>query len=656
MNRHPITIRNISIHDPLWSKRIDIARNISINYMWNALNDKIPGVPPSCSIRNMKIAAGLEVGEYKGRPFQDSDLYKWIEAASYSLMTEDDSSLRSKIDEAVSLIEQVQRSDGYINTYIMLTGTPRWSNLASLHELYCGGHLMEAAVAYQDATGSKRLVNVACKFADLVDSIFGPEPEKKHGYPGHQEIEIGLYKLYKTTGVKRYLYLAKYFLDERGKKPFYFDLEQEERIRRGEPPLNYFQDHGPMRFSYQQAHLPVREQKIATGHAVREVYMCTALADIGNECDDSLLESAKRLYDNIINTQMYVIGAIGSMVDGEALTIPYDIPNDRMYTETCASVGLMMASQRLLNSQGSGRYADVIERALYNTILASVSEDGTKYFYTNPMEMWPERSRKRNDMKDIFPERQGWYVCACCPPNILRTLMSLGQYIYSADDNGIYVNLYIGSTVSLTMNASDTGKGQKVILEQESSYTQNGKVQFSVHCSKPMNFTLGLHIPYWCQRFSVKVNNESVQAEEKVRDGFLYLKRTFSDGDSIQILFEKEPVYIYSDDRVPYNAGKVAVQDGPFIYCTEQIDNGNELWNLRVDTSSDPVEIKINSLPKDLKAIEAAGVREEERNSDGNLYGLNKPNHKKVKIYFTPYFYWGNRRPGEEMNIWHLFQ
>lgn len=656
MNRHPITIRDINIHDTLWSKRIDIARNKSINYMWNALNDKIPGVPPSYSIRNMKIAAGLEVGEYKGRPFQDSDLYKWIEAASYSLMTKEDQLLRSKVDEAVSLIEQVQMNDGYINTYIMLTGTPRWSNLASLHELYCGGHLMEAAVVNKEATGSERLINVARKFADLVDSIFGPEPNKKHGYPGHQEIEIGLYKLYKMTGVKRYLYLAKYFLDERGKKPFYFDIEQAERIRRGEAPLFYFQDHGPMRYSYQQAHVPVRNQKIATGHAVREVYMCTALADIGKECDDSLLETAKRLYDNIVNTQMYVIGAIGSMVDGEALTIPYDIPNDRMYTETCASVGLMMVSQRLLNSQGNGRYADVIERALYNTILASVSEDGTKYFYTNPMEMWPERSRKRNDMKDIFPERQGWYICACCPPNILRTLMSLGQYIYSTDENGIYVNLYIGSTVSFSLNDTNAKKGQKIDIEQDSSYTKNGDVRFTVHCSKPTEFTLGLRIPYWCRSFDVKVNNEKIQAKEKVRDGFLYLRRIFTDGDVISTSFEEKPSYIYSDDRVPYNAGKVAVQNGPFIYCTEQIDNGEELWNLRIDTSFDPMKTKIDSLPDGLKAFEVEGYRETERYSDGSLYGMNKPNIMRNRIYFVPYYYWGNRRPGEEMNIWHLFQ
>lgn len=645
----PIQITDVSITDPFWSTRIETARNTSINYMWNALNDNIPDVPPSYSIQNMKIAAGLSVGEYHGRPFQDSDLYKWIESASYSLATSPDADLLEKVESVISVIEKAQAPDGYINTYIMLTGTPRWSNLASFHELYCGGHMMEAAVAFYHATGQKSLLNVACKFADLVNSVFGLGEGKIPGYPGHQEIEIGLFKLYKTTGDKKYLDLAKYFLDERGQKPFYYDHEQEERIHRGEPPLDYFQNHGPMRFSYQQAHRPVREQKIAVGHAVREVYMCSAMADIGRECDPTLLDAADTLYWNIVHTQMYLIGAIGSMVDGEALSLPYDLPNDCMYTETCASIGLMMLSQRLMNCRQAAQYGDVIERALYNTVLASVSEDGTKYFYCNPMEMWPERNRGRNDVKDIFPERQGWYVCACCPPNILRTLLSLAQYIYSVQSDGIAVILYIGST------ARFQAFHKEFTLEQNSYYTNNGKVIFTIHTDGHGRAVLKFRIPEWNQGYSVSLNGEPVDASDILQDGFLVLDRDFQDGDSVELCFPLKPVFVYADDRVPYDAGKVALQRGPFIYCSEETDNGKELWNLSVDTAHAISEDSALHLSCGLPAYQVAGKRRTNRPCSGALYTYNRPVQEDQIIRLVPYFYWGNRKPAEEMMVWHPY-
>lgn len=643
--RNPLPLSAVNIDDALWSERIETARRVSIDYMWRALNDQIPGVPPSYSMQNMRIAAGLAQGSYAGRPFQDSDLYKWIEAASYSLQTHPDETVRAHIDEAVGLIEKVQRPDGYINTHVMLERLTPWTDLASLHELYCGGHMMEAAVAYRDATGSDRLLNVACRFADCVDRTFGPEPGKRRGYPGHQEIELGLYKLYRATGEERYLRLAKYFLDERGRQPFYYDQEQEERIARGEPPLDYFRNHGEMPFSYQQAHLPVREQKIATGHAVRLVYMCSGMADVGGACDKTLLDAARTLYDNLVDTQMYVIGAIGSMVDGEALTFPYDIPNDRMFTETCASIGLMMASRRLLNLDGSARYADVIERALYNTVLASTSRDGTRFFYTNPMEMWPDRSRLRNDMSEIPAERQGWYVCACCPPNILRTLMSLGQYIYSADAAGLYVNLYIGSSAAFTAD------GTSVTVSQKSDYPRGGDIAFTVRCGAPAAFTLGLRWPDWCPNVSLRVNGESVDARALCTDGYILLQRTFADGDRIELSLDMAPRFIYCDDRVPYNAGRVAVQRGPLLYCTEQADNGAALWNLSVDPFIPPIEEPAD-LPAGLSGISVQGRRDILRPARGLLYTAQPPVSEPVHLHFVPYCFWGNRHPGEEMMIW----
>lgn len=645
--RNPLPLTAVAITDQLWSERIETARRISIDYMWRALNDQVPGVPPSHSMRNMRIAAGLESGEYGGRPFQDSDLYKWIEAASYSLQTRPDPTVRAHVDEAVAVIEKAQCEDGYINTHIMLKKLPRWTDLASLHELYCGGHMIEAAVAHWQATGTDRFLRVACRFADCVDRTFGPEPEKCHGYPGHQELELALYKLYRATGEERYLRLAKYFLDERGRQPYYYDQEQALRDERGEPTLeHHFRDHGVMPWSYQQAHLPVREQKTATGHAVRVVYMCTGMADVGDACDPTLLEAAHTLYQNLVDTQMYVIGAIGSMVDGEALTFPYDIPNDRMFTETCASVGLIMASQRLLNIEGSGRYADVIERALYNTILASTSQDGTRYFYTNPMEMWPERSRLRNDMAEIPAERQGWYVCACCPPNILRTLMSLGQYIYSADEAGLYVNLYIASTASFAVN------GRSVRLQMETGLPREGTAAFTVECDGPVRFVLGLRQPEWSRKVTLTVNGEPVAAEALQKDGFLCLDREFANGDRVEVGFDMTPQFLYCDDRVPYNAGRVAVRRGPLLYCTEQVDNGPELWNLLLDTQTEPVETDSPDLPPSLVALSAEGIRETLRPENGALYAAQPPKAEPVRLRLVPYCFWGNRRPGEEMTVW----
>lgn len=640
----PLPLRNIIIDDPFWSERIRTALDTSIDYMWRALNDEVPGIEPSHCIRNFRIAAGLEEGDFKGFVFQDSDLYKWLEAVAYSLEIRPDAGLKARADDAIDLVRRAQLPNGYIDTYIMLNRLEPWSDTCRAHEMYCAGHMLEAAAAYLHATGDGGLLGIARAFADNICETFGDGPGKLRGYPGHQEIEIGLYKLYQVTGEEKYLKMAKFFLDERGRQPYYYDIEQERRVSKGGKPIDYFRNHGVMPFSYQQAHLPVREQMEAVGHAVRCVYMCAGMADVGSACDGSLLDAARTLYDNIVETQMYITGGIGSMGDGEAFTFPYDLPNDRMYNETCASIGLMMVSQRLLNTDGNARYADVLERALYNNVLAGVSLKGTEFFYVNPMEMWPERSLRRHDMKEVVPVRQGWYGCACCPPNVLRTLLGLGQYIYSAGPEDLYVNLFVGSTASAVLG------GREVTLAQKGRYPQSGAVTFIVNTVSPARFRIHLRIPGWCgSPPSLSVNGEAVDITSAMRGGYAVLDREFCDGDMIALGLPMAPRFIYCDDRVPYDAGKAALQRGPLIYCIEEQDNGPALWNLAVDPDAPVCEREEKDLLGGVITLTASGSRRYLR-ADA-LYTAEPPKREAAKLTFIPYYSWNNRTPGE-MSVW----
>lgn len=635
-----IPLRDIVIDDRFWSGRIDTARAVSIDYMWRALNDEIDGIPPSRCIKNFKIACGQESGEFYGYRFQDSDLYKWLEAVGYSLETTPDAALQKRAEGAIALIEGAQRENGYINTHVMLKGLRPWSDTMTGHEMYCAGHMMEAAVAWKRATGQDNLLNVACRFADHIDSVFGPEDNKRHGYPGHQEIELGLYKLWQVTGEKRYLSLAKYFLDARGHEPFYYDEEQREREKNGEPPIKYFRDHGPMPYSYQQAHLPVREQKHAIGHAVRLVYMMAGMTDVGDACDDTLLHAAQTLYEDIVGRQMYITGGIGSMGDGEAFTFPYDLPNDRMYNETCASIGLMMVCQRLHGVKGKSEYLDTLERALYNTVLAGVSLDGREFFYVNPMEVWPERSQKRHDMSDVKEVRQGWYGCACCPPNVLRTLLGLGKYIYSADDKRINVGLYINSTVEVTLG------GGKVRLRQSGEYLKTGKVSITVEEGSG-SFSIAFRKPEWCGDMKVRLNGTETAAQQE--DGFAVYDRQWSPGDTIELAMDIVPVFMRCDDRVPFNIGKAALMRGPLVYCAEECDNGEQLWNMLVDTDIRPQEEQTDDRLGAVVGLRAKGMRQS--SGEGALYSMEKPGTSAFDIRYVPYYSWGNREKGE-MTVW----
>jgi len=372
-----IPLKNVKIEDNFWSRYINLIHKVVIPYQWDILNDAVPDAESSHAIKNFRIAAGLEQGEFYGMVFQDSDVAKWLEAVAYILEINPDPELERKADEVIEIIAKAQQPDGYLNTYFTLKEPAnRWTNLRECHELYCAGHMIEAAVAYYNATGKRKLLDVMCKFVDYIDSVFGTEPGKLRGYDGHQEIELALFKLYETTGEEKYLKLSKYFIDERGQEPYYFDIESEKRGN-----TVFFPDHPTYSRIYNQTHLPVREQFTAEGHAVRAVYMYSAMADIAVETNDEVLfEACKRLWHNIVTKRMYITGAIGSASYGEAFTFDYDLPNDTAYAETCASIGLIFFAHRMLKSDINSNYADVIECALYNTVLSGIAQDGKSFF------------------------------------------------------------------------------------------------------------------------------------------------------------------------------------------------------------------------------------------------------------------------------------
>ncbi len=439
----PVPLKKVKMTDLFWGGRQEMVRNRAIPHQWDALNDRLPDVPPSHVISDLRKAGGSEKGDFQGILFQDSDLAKWLETLSCRLATHPDDKWLAIAEGVIDLIESSQQEDGYINSYFTVARPEdRWTNLRDRHELYVAGHLIEAAVAYYEATGRRKFLDLMCRFADYIGTVFGREEGKKRGYPGHEEIELALVKLYRTTGKSRYLDLCKYFINERGSQPCYFTLEAEER---GEESIAGSSFRSPPYAQY-QAHLPVREQNEAVGHSVRAMYLYCGMADLAIEtADRGLAEACRRLWRNVTRRRMYVTGGVGSSAFGEAFTFDSDLPNDRAYTETCAAVGLVFWAHRMLQLDTLGEYGDVMERALYNGVLSGISLDGEKYFYVNPLEVWPEACAKRSDLNHVKTSRRPWFGCACCPPNISRLLASLGGYIYSTAEDELFVHLYMGS-------------------------------------------------------------------------------------------------------------------------------------------------------------------------------------------------------------------
>lgn len=613
----------------------DIVRRVReemLPFQWKALNDEVGGAKSHC-IENFRIAAGQSQGEFYGYVFQDSDVAKWLEAVAYQLSARPDAALEKLADDVIELIGAAQQPDGYLDTYFICTGLEnRWTNLRDKHELYCAGHMLEAAVAYAQATGKPRFLEIMQKYVACIDATFGPEPEKLHGYPGHEEIELALCRLYELTGDERALRLAKYFIDERGKAPNYFEQEQKKLGQ------EYFPD-GAYGFKYAQHHLPVREQTTMEGHSVRALYLAAGMAHTALLTrDETLLDACRTLFENVSKKRMYVTGGVGSTHVGEAFTFDYDLPNDTVYAETCASIALIFFCRNMLRMELDGRYGDVMERALYNTCLAGMSLDQKTFFYVNPLSVWPEASRCDPNKEHVLPVRPKWFGCACCPPNLARLLSSLGQYCYAATDDAVMVHLYVQSAVEL-----DVG-GQNVKLSVETRYPEDGAVRIVAGRGR---YALKLRLPGWCREYRLSVNGQPVEARPE--NGYLTVERDF-DGDEIRLDMAMPPRRVYANAHVRADVARVAVMRGPVVYCLEERDNGAELHLLSLPRESALREEFRPDLLEGTAVICAEGRRLIPAEGDA-LYGEVPPEVQAAPLTFIPYYKWANR--GEnEMDVW----
>lgn len=639
----PVGIKDVQLRDSFLASRQRLVREIVLPYQWEALNDRVPDVPESGAIRNFRIAAGEVEGPFTGRVFQDSDVAKWLEAVSYILAAYPDEELEKTADEVIDLIVRAQQPDGYLNTYYTITGLDhRWTNTRDDHELYCAGHMIEAAVAYYQATGKRKLLDAMSCFADHIAQVFGPNQGQKPGYPGHPELELALYKLYRATGEKRYLDLAKFFVDQRGQEPNWF---LEEAKARGElEPTGFRKD-----LRYFQAHAPVREQVTAEGHSVRALYLFAGVADVAIETgDEELFEVCKAFWRNVTRRRMYVTAGVGSQAFGERFTIDYDLPSERAYAETCASIALVFFAHRMLQAEVAGEYADVMELALYNGIPSGISLDGRKFFYVNPLEVWPEAARERYDLRHIETERSGWFDCACCPPNLARLFASIGSYMYSQDAGGIYVHLYSASEAKFEV------KGQTVKLIQETDYPWNGEIRIRVEPQSEVAFTLALRIPGWCAAPHLAVNGEDQPLGDLNQQGYAYLNRVWRPGDRVELTLPMPVERVVSHPRVRDNAGRVALRRGPIVYCLEEVDNGPNLRALRLPRDANLEAVWDPDLLGGVVKIVGQGYRIDENGWDGALYrNASQVSEKQdpVDIVAIPYALWCNRTPGE-MLVW----
>ena len=628
------------IDDAFWSRTRETVRREGIPYQWRALNDQIPDAEPSRCMRNFRIAAGKEQGTHAGCVFQDSDIAKWIEGAAFSLRWHPDPELEATVDGAIEEVVAAQQSDGYLDTYYIINGLDRrWTNLKDNHELYCAGHMLEAAVAYYQVTGKRSLLDAMLRFVDHIDSVLGPEAGKLHGYPGHPVIEMALMRLYGVTGDPRHLKLAKYFVDQRGQRPLFFEEEDARNHNAFYWKDSYF------KYQYYQAGIPVREQTEAQGHAVRAMYLYSGMADVARETDDAELKAVcRRLWDSTVKRRMYVTGAVGSSEYGEAFTFDYDLPNDTVYGETCAAIGLVFLARRMLTLEARGEYADVMERALYNGVISGMQLDGKKFFYVNPLEVLPEACLKDHGKYRVKVERQKWFGCACCPPNIIRLVSSLEDYVYSVNGREVYVHLYAGGGLDAEAD------GKPLALDVRTNYPWEGDVRINVNTGAA--FALKLRVPGWCRKWTVKLNGQAVQPE--LSDGYIALDRRWSTGDAVALSFDMPVSLVRANPRVYEDAGKVAVNRGPLVYCLEEADNTRNLHLVRLGDVK-PEDFTAQWKPDKLGGIvelKSPGTIETDDGWGDVLYSeIKAVEVKSAQLTWIPYYSWANRAPGE-MRVW----
>lgn len=712
---NPLDLKQIQVTDAFWHREQELVRTQVLPYQWDALNDRVEGAAPSYCMRNFKVAgrmmrekrdkgaayvapsytfrgfealpedpANPDEDKFYGFVFQDTDFSKWIEAVGYSLLQHPDPELEKTADEAIDIVCAAQLENGYLDTYYIINGMDRaFTNLRDHHELYCLGHLVEGAVAYYQATGKDKLLRAAERFADYCCQVFGPEPGQCKGYPGHEIAEMALVRLFEEDNQERYLNLAKFFLDRRGTEPFYFEQEEQERAAHDGQPYKKTTNN-----AYHQAHLPVREQSEAVGHAVRAMYLYSGMADVARLCGDEAMEAAcDRLWDNVTREKMYVTGGVGATHMGEAFSFNYDLPNDTAYSETCAAIGLVFWARRMLQLKPRGKYGDVMELALYNTVLAGMALDGKSFFYVNPLDVAPEACHKDGRKGHVKTVRQKWFGCACCPPNIARLVSSVAAYAYTESADALWFHLYMGSVLTKEIWAGDDSSGEKKTLDikVESQLPWEGKVKVLLRgdqapCKlafRVPGWSGGMKVSYRCggRAGETAVTGEGLtvgaelagqtdrageqtalsQAAVSYRDGYLYIDGVWQDGDEVDLEMEMRVRILEADPRVREDMGKVAIARGPIVYCLEERDNGKDLHLCRVDLQTlRPSDIRTETtkeLGHPMTVLQVPGKRLLPEES-GELYRQARPAREEdVTLRMVPYYAWNNRGEGE-MSVW----
>lgn len=627
---------HVRFEDRFWKPRLETNRKVTLPIEYQIC----------------KKTGRIDAWKWKpGRPFQphffwDSDVAKWMEAAACSLAVHPDRALEKKLDVVIAMMAKAQLVNGYLNSrYIRVEPDKRWTNLRVNHELYCAGHLMEAAAAYFKATGKRRFLDIMGRYADHIAKVFGRERGKKRGYCGHEEIELALVKMYEATHNPRYLKLSKYFIDERGRQPHYFDQEAKWR---GETHCQKKIDYD---YSTYQAHLPVRQQKTAEGHSVRAMYLYSGMAAVAAEYGDkSLWKTCRNIWRNMVERRMYVTGGIGSWTRGERFSFDYDLSNEEAYAETCAAIGLVFWAHRMLNLEPARCYADVMERALYNGVLSGVSLDGKHFFYNNPLAVYPAHYHfaQRIGQSDGYraPSRQKWFSCACCPPNVARLLASLGEYLYSFNDHEIYVHLFVQSRAEFTI------AGQPITLAQKTNYPWDGKIRINLQlpANRKTRFNLALRIPSWCRNPRMRINGLAIRMVVP-SNGYVTLAREWRSNDELELNLPMPVEELEAHPGVRHNCGRIALQRGPVVYCLEEIDNGPNLndillakkpsWKVRFDRRV------FGGIP----VILGRAFRRSMKNWKNQLYMPGQTNLEQTTIKTVPYCLWSNRGEGE-MIVW----
>jgi DUF1680 family protein len=624
-------LNKFTIRDEFWKNYQNIVCDVMLPYQYEVLNDSLDDtdIEKSYALRNFKIAAGEEKGEFYGMVFQDSDVAKWLEAVAYSLALKPNKDLEEKADEVIELVGRAQMDDGYLNTFYTINSPDkRWQNLQEDHELYCAGHFIEAGVAYFESTGKTRLLEIVRKFADCIYDVFGDT--KREGIPGHPEIELALIRLYNVTNDKKYMELANYFIDHRGKNPEFY--VQEHKKRGGTTTFNM----DPKDTNYSQMTRPVREEENAIGHAVRATYLYTAMAMAADKSGDKeLLDACKRMWSSMIDRQMYLTGGIGSSFHGgECFTADYDLPNDTAYNETCASIALIFFAKEMLKQTDDAKYADIMERALYNNTLSGMNLEGKRFLYANPLDFNPEYAETVPIQGHIKKERPKWYTCACCPPNLARMITSLDRYIWHEREGVLYSDLFIGGNY----------ESNNTKVETTTNYPFDNTVKYKIQ-EASNGAKLALRVPCWSKQTVVKLNGE--EQNLITENGYTFLE--IKTGDSVELILDTTPRKMYSNYNINDNLGKCAIMAGPLVYCFEEVDNEENLYALQIDASSKPEwsDFKDDSLGK-IKAIKIGGKKLIQGNA---LYSQEAPRTEPTKLTAIPYYAWGNRGKCK-MKVW----